>query len=98
MAEFDVHFHSQQGAEHAAWLDFCDELTKLGVNINDEEALANAVRLWGEELAELRHLDPVEQHRENALAEKREAYRGKHYTERVLGLPWQEEVSVNGDD
>lgn len=65
-----------QAREHAAWLDLCQELLDLGIDVNEQEPLANAVRKWGEELHQLRLGDPS--HDAGALAEKREAYAGQY--------------------
>ncbi len=59
----------EQHREHGAWRQICLQLEVLGVNINDQNALANAMRLWGEELHVLRLVAP--EHDEKALADAR---------------------------
>lgn len=75
MYEFDPDFHYQQGKEYDAWLELVEELKKAGVgNLNhgeENEPIWKAIVKWGEELAELRRLDPNPEHGQNALAEKR---------------------------
>jgi hypothetical protein len=44
----------------------------VGVDINAQEPLACAIRLWGEELVRLREENP--EYTEEALREKREEY------------------------
>jgi hypothetical protein len=62
----------QMDREWLAWRQVCKQLAKLGVDINQADALACAIRLWGEELHELRKQDP--QWDEKALTEKRFEY------------------------
>jgi hypothetical protein len=68
----------RQRIEHAAWLDVVIELRERGVgHIERGEAdypLWAAITKWGEELAQLRMLDPNPQH---ALNEARERYEGQ---------------------
>ncbi len=40
--------------EHDAWIATCDELEKLGIDINDHDRLAALLNMWGERLAQLR--------------------------------------------
>lgn len=72
---FDPEFHAQQSNEYEAWLDLTAVLKAAGVgelNAGDkDEPIWRAIVKWGEELAELRRLDPNPQHGQNALAEKR---------------------------
>ncbi len=79
MDDFNPEFLAQQEREWQAWRDACAELKALGHDFNageDGEQLHNALVKWGEELAELRRLDPDPTHRVNALNERREAYQG----------------------
>lgn len=62
----------QMDREWLAWRQLCKQLAKLDVDINVAAPLACAIRLWGEELHELRKRDP--QWDEKALAEKRAEY------------------------
>jgi hypothetical protein len=62
----------QMHHEHSAWRQVCLHLAKLGIDINTQEPLACAVRLWGEELVALRASDP--RHTERALFERRADY------------------------
>lgn len=72
---FDPEFHAQQSNEYDAWLELMEELKAAGVgDLNAGEPhqpIWRAIVKWGEELAELRRLDPNPQHGQNALAEKR---------------------------
>jgi hypothetical protein len=65
----------QQAIEHETWLLVVDELRKRGVGaINagePDERLHDAIVLWGEELAQLRLVDPDDTHAVRALAERR---------------------------
>jgi hypothetical protein len=63
----------QMHREHTAWRQVCKHLAKLGVDINTQEPLACALRLWGEELTTLREGQDVEVVG-RALAEHRLAY------------------------
>ena len=71
-----LEFLKQQHNEHQSWLSLVEELRAYGVgDINAggmNETLHTAIVKWGEELAELRRLDPNPEHGQNALAEKRE--------------------------
>ena len=40
--------------EWKAWQEIVQILKNLGIEINDCDELANAIKKWGEELAELR--------------------------------------------
>ena len=75
MAEFPYPFLEQQGIEHSAWIALTTELVKLGVGeINaggKNEKLHDLIVAWGEELSELRRLDPDAAHRISALMERR---------------------------
>jgi hypothetical protein len=66
---------NQMAHEHAAWLDVCQELLDVGIDINTHGRLASALSKWGEELHHLRLTDP--QYDMKALTEKREAYEGQ---------------------
>jgi hypothetical protein len=65
-------FSSQFNYEWRAWRQVCKQLAKLGVDINSQEPLASAIRLWGEELVALREQDP--EYTANALSERRRVY------------------------
>jgi hypothetical protein len=71
----DFVLREQQAIEHDTWLVVVDELRKRGVGaINagePDERLHDAIVLWGEELAQLRLVDPNETHAVRALAERR---------------------------
>lgn len=71
----------RQTVEHAAWLDVVIELRERSVGRiepgESDHALCNAITRWGEELAQLRMLDPNPQHAHNALKEARERYQGQ---------------------
>ena len=73
--EFDPAFHDQQYKEYTAWLLLMKELKDAGVgDINTgekHEPIWRAIVKWGEELAELRRLDPNPERGQKALAEKR---------------------------
>jgi hypothetical protein len=56
--------------EYAAWRQMCDELVGCGVDLNHEERLASAIKLWGEELHQLRLGNPG--YDEKALSDARE--------------------------
>lgn len=70
--------HAQMHTEWETWRTFCEVLKKFGVgDINTDEPheeIALAAMRWGEELAELRRLDPDPTHAANALVEKREGW------------------------
>lgn len=89
MAEFDIQMHDAQAREHAAWLDVVEELRARGCgDINEggeDESLHNSIVKWGEELANLRFIDPNDQHRLSALQEKRELYEGVKYRDMIGG-------------
>jgi hypothetical protein len=65
----------QQAIEHEAWLEVVAQLRERGVGaINagePDERLHDAIVLWGEELAQLRLVDPNDTHAVRALAERR---------------------------
>jgi hypothetical protein len=63
LAEIDRAAH-----EYAAWQAIVLELKRAGLDINQEEALHAAIKLWGEQLAYLRELQDAEL-RANALDE-----------------------------
>jgi hypothetical protein len=63
---------SQMNREHAAWRQVCWHLEKLSIDINSQDPLACAIRLWGEELVALRESNP--KHTAKALAECRTEY------------------------
>lgn len=44
--------------EWLAWRQICKELKDIGVDINRQNRLACALRLWGEELVQLRLSNP----------------------------------------
>ena len=73
--EIDPFFHRQQQSEFDAWQLVMSELRKRGWgdvnNGGNDQRLAEAIMAWGEELAELRRLDPMPEHGRRALAEKR---------------------------
>jgi hypothetical protein len=70
---YDSHANaSQMNREHAAWRQVCKQLAALGVDLNKQEPLACAVRLWGEELVALREENP--EHTTKALDERRLEY------------------------
>jgi len=46
-------FQDQAHREWKTWHQVCAQLKALGVEINDQNALAEAIKLWGEELVEL---------------------------------------------
>lgn len=58
--------------EWLAWRQVCKQLARVGIEINAQEPLACAIRLWGEELVKLREENP--EHTTNALKEKRKEY------------------------
>lgn len=58
--------------EWLAWRQVCKQLKDIGVDINDQIPLACAMRLWGEELVQLRLLEPV--HINRALTVARQGY------------------------
>lgn len=62
----------QMEREWLAWRQLCKHLAKLGVDINANEPLACAIRLWGEELVALRDGQP--EYKETALKTHRDAY------------------------
>lgn len=68
-------FNDQQSNEYDTWLELVEVLREHGVgDINKgekHEPIWRAIVKWGEELAELRRLDPNPAHGQNALAEKR---------------------------
>lgn len=70
--------HRQMASEHAAWLDVVKEMRAAGVGEIEpgepNERLHDAVVRWGEELAELRRLDPDPTHAPNALNQRRDKY------------------------
>ena len=47
----------QAHREWIAWRFMCDELKKLGVDINGQDELCEAIKKWGEELAVLRKVE-----------------------------------------
>lgn len=59
--------------EWLMWRQLCKQLAKLGVDVNKEDGLICAVRLWGEELVALREARP--EHTQKALTEARNAYK-----------------------
>ena len=66
-----------QGYEHDAWLAVGVEFKRLGLDMNtggNAEQLHAAIVRWGEELAQLRMADPIAEHAERALEERRAAY------------------------
>lgn len=71
-AEVFAQWRDQLQREWLAWRQVCKQLAQVGVNINDHEALACAIRLWGEEVVALREENP--EHTEKARTEHREAY------------------------
>lgn len=62
----------QGDREWLAWRQICKHLQKLGVSINEQEPLASAIRLWGEELVKLRNENS--EHIEKARDEAWTAY------------------------
>ena len=44
----------QAQIEWRAWRTVCHELERTGVNLNEDDRLTAALRLWGEELVDLR--------------------------------------------
>ncbi len=64
--------------EWRAWRQICKQLAAIGVDINSQEPLASAIRLWGEELVALREQNP--EYTARALRETREGYE-KHWIE-----------------
>jgi hypothetical protein len=66
----------QMSREHRAWIAIVEELRERGVGeIERDEAdytLYTAIVQWGEELAELRRLDPDQTHGVLALRERRD--------------------------
>lgn len=66
----------QTEREWLTWRQVCKQLAKLGIVANAPEALAlmKAIKLWGEELAELRIQNPGTE--ERALSAAREKYEG----------------------
>jgi hypothetical protein len=73
-AEF-LAFRDQQDREYDTWLELMKVLREHGVGeLNrgeKHEPIWRAIVKWGEELAELRRIDPQPEHGQNALAEKR---------------------------
>ena len=63
---------NQTTREWEAWLQICKHLDLAGVEINDNNGLAAAIRLWGEELVALRDEQPDT--KSPALEESRTAY------------------------
>ena len=65
----------QQAIEYEAWRAVMHELEERGVgDVNAggrDERLHDAIVLWGEELAQLRLIDPNETHAYAALADRR---------------------------
>lgn len=68
-----------QGREHGAWLDIMAELRKLGVEPNGSgaDALARALRKWGEELHQLRLGSRNAAQAKQALVDVRSCYEGQ---------------------
>lgn len=66
----------QMATEHQAWIDLVRELRARGVGEieRDEKdyTLYTAIVRWGEELAELRRMDPNQTHSVRALRERRD--------------------------
>lgn len=75
MPDLDFKFMGQQAAEHQAWLDVVAELRARSVGAIEagekDNPLHNAIVRWGEELSELRRIDPDPTHAENSLHERR---------------------------
>lgn len=63
---------NQAHKEWRAWRQVCKQLAARGVDINAQDSLACAIRMWGEELVALREEDS--QYTEKALAERRAEY------------------------
>jgi len=68
----DLRGLDQMHREWEAWRQVCKHLERRGIDINAELGLAAALRLWGEENAELRRQGP--EHLPQALAERRAEY------------------------
>jgi hypothetical protein len=68
--------------EHRAWLDVVKELRARGVgNINageKDEDLHDAIVKWGEELVQLRMMDPDGENAIKALGQRRKKYPGRY--------------------
>ena len=62
----------QSHVEWRAWRQVCKQLAKSNVDVNSNDPLACAIRMWGEELVALRREEP--EHHASALREHREAY------------------------
>ena len=61
----------QARIEWQAWRTVCHELERSGVDLNDDNRLAAAMQMWGEELVSLRGMQDYEL-RLRVLWEKRE--------------------------
>lgn len=44
--------------EYQSWRRLCSELTRLGIDINDQDALTKRIKDWGIEYARLAKLNP----------------------------------------
>jgi hypothetical protein len=62
----------QMQREWLCWRQVCKQLEARGIEVNDTDSLASAIRLWGEELVALRNMAP--QYHERALKTFREEY------------------------
>lgn len=73
-------FRGQQSVEHQAWLALVQEMRQAGVgDVNaggEHERLHDAIAAWGEELAQLRMMDPDPAHAAEALERRRAKYLG----------------------
>lgn len=75
MTSIDALFRQVQSDEHEAWLIVVTELRTAGCADIERggrnERLHDAITRWGEELAQLRLVDPDPSHATNALTERR---------------------------